>query len=199
MRKSSNAAIRITGAGALALLMASATFAAPSRGDHRGATSSHRSYRENERFNVSGKISSFSRERDGYRVQLDRGRDSYWIPSSRIRNRSSFRVGVSIVLGGVYRGGRYDIDDVNWPVSGGYRDDYVRGIVARIDFRSGTLLLRDASSGRTIDVDMRDTARSSRVDLNDLRRGDSITLTGEWYGGGRFIADRIDSVSSGRW
>src|ERR1043166_3798205 len=141
MRKSSSAVLRITGAGALALLMASATFAAPPRDNQRENQRGTISRRENQRTNISGKISSFTRERDGYRVQLDRGRDSYWIPSSRIRNRNDFRIGVSIVLGGYYRGGRFDVDDVSWPVNSSYRDDYVRGIVERVDLRSGTLLL----------------------------------------------------------
>ncbi|MEA2491374.1 MAG: hypothetical protein QOH21_3166, partial [Acidobacteriota bacterium] len=79
-----------------------------------------------------------------------------------------------------------------------YRNDNVRGVVERVDYRSGVLLLRETSTGRTMDVDMRQTARSSRVDLSDLRRGDYVELSGEWLRGGRFAADRIESVDSGR-
>ena len=66
------------------------------------------------------------------------------------------------------------------------------------DIRDGFLLLRDASTRRTIQVDMRDTRRSRRIDLRDLRRGDSVTLSGEWLRGGRFVADGIESVNSRR-
>jgi hypothetical protein len=81
---------------------------------------------------------------------------------------------------------------------GSYRNESIRGVVKRIDFRSGVLLLRDASTGRTIDVDMRDTARSNRVDFGDLRRGDYVTLSGQWRRGGAFEANRIQSVDSRR-
>ena len=42
------------------------------------------------------------------------------------------------------------------------------------------------------------TRRSSRIDLGDLRRGDSVTLSGQWLRGGRFEADGIESVNSRR-
>lgn len=195
--------LQIAGAGVLALALAATASAAPARNDNdRGRTESRNnnsSYRDNQRVNATGKVTSFARENGGYRVQLDRGHDSYWIPESHMGNRGrNLRVGVQIVLGGVYRGGRINVDAVNWPNEAGYRDDYVRGVVERVDLRSGTLLLRDSSSRQTIAVDMRDTRRSSRIDLGDLRRGDAVTLSGQWLRGGRFVADGIDSVNSRR-
>jgi len=213
MNKSRKSVWNVAGAGALALLMTTTTsaFAAPpqrgndrrpdtsasQRNDHRNEG---RSYRDNERVNVSGNVTSFAQERGGYRVQLDRGRDSFWIPATRLGNRNrDLRVGVSIVLGGIFRGGRIDVDAVSWPGDrGGRRDDFLRGVVERVDLRNGSLLLRDSSSRRTVEVDMRDTRRSSRIDLGDLRRGDAITLAGNWERGGVFDADRIESFDSGR-
>ncbi len=156
-----------------------------------------RSYRENDRVRTSGRITALTPERDGYRVQLDRGRNSYWIPASRMRDhRNGLRVGVSIVLGGIFRGGRIDVDDIGWPDDRGYgyNADYVRGTVERVDFRSGVLLLRDSRNGGTVEVDMRDTRRTSRIDFEDLRRGDYVELTGIWQRGGFFVAERIESV-----
>jgi hypothetical protein len=170
----------------------------PSHDTRNDSRNGSGSYRDNQRVNASGRITSLSHERDGYRVQLDRGRESYWIPASRMRNRNNLRVGVSIVLGGIFRGGRIDVDAVNWPGDRGYNDNYVRGTVERIDYRSDVLLLRDANTGRTIEVDMRDTRRSSRLDLNDLRRGDYIEVSGDWLRGGTFVADRIEAVDGGR-
>jgi hypothetical protein len=215
MKTNSKSVLNVAGAGALALVMATSAFAAPQRGsnqrddnsnNNRGRTESrndNNSYRDNQRVNGSGKVTSMARENGGYRVQLDRGRESYWIPSSRINNRGrDLRVGVSIVLGGIFRGGRVDVDAVSWPDDRGYGSrnyDSVRGVVERVDYRSNVLLLRETSTGRTIEIDMRDTRRSSRVDLNDLRRGDRVTLTGQWQRGGLFSADSIDSVNTGRW
>ena len=96
------------GAGAIALLLATPSFA-QSRGDgnrnnnndRNGQTSardnSNRSngnnaYRENQRINETGKVTSFSRERDGYRVQLDRANHSFWVPQSTFGNRARDRL-----------------------------------------------------------------------------------------------------------
>jgi hypothetical protein len=201
--KRNQSLLHVAGAGALALLMTTSAFAAPAQRapERRNETRDQRggSYRDNERVNVTGKVTSFSRERDGYRVQLDRGRESYWIPSSRMSNRGNdLRVGISVVLGGIFRGGRIDVDAVSWPGDSRYRNDSVRGTVERVDRRDGILLLRDSSTGRTINVDMRDTRRSSRVDVSDLRRGDYIEVSGEWLRGGVFTAERIESVDSRR-
>jgi hypothetical protein len=217
MKTNGKSVLNVAGAGALALALTTSAFAAParpndSRGDwDRGRSDSHdsrggSSYRDNQRVNVSGRVTSLNQERDGYRVYLDRGRDSFWIPASHMRNRGNdLRVGISIVLGGIFRGGRIDVDAVSWPNDRGYDNrnyergrDSVSGVVERIDERRAVLLLRDTSSRRTIEVDMRDTRNDRRVDLSDLRRGDYVRLSGDWERGGLFDAERIDSVDSGR-
>jgi hypothetical protein len=166
-------------------------------------SNNNRSYRENERVNATGRVTAFSHERDGYRVQLDRG-GSFWVPESRIRNHvRDLRVGISIALGGIFRGGSINVDAVSWPGdNGGYygnnsgygNEGYVRGVVQGIDFRRDVMTLRDDASGRLIDVDLRGTQRTSRLDANDLRRGDYVTLSGGWLRGGIFSASRIESV-----
>jgi hypothetical protein len=155
----------------------------------RGRVDQSNSYRENQRANISGRVQSFSRERNGYRVHLDSG--SYWIPESRFGNRArDLRAGVSLSLGGIFNGGVFGIDAVSWPASSGYGTDqgYVRGVVQQVDYRSGTLTLRDASTGRLFDVDMRE-AGGARVG-----RGDYVTLSGQWIQGNVFAAYRVDSV-----
>ena len=169
-----------------------------SSNDSNRRNDSNRGYRDNERVTVQGRVSSFSRERDGYRVNLDRGGDSYWLPSSHLRGRD-LRVGVSIRLGGVFRGGTIYVDDLGWPDNGygynnGYNNGYLRGVVDRVDYRRGLVVVRDDSSGRFVTVDMYRADR--RV---DLRRGDYVTLSGDFTRGGVFEAYRVDSVRSGRW
>jgi hypothetical protein len=158
-------------------------------------------YRDNQRVAVSGRVTSFNRERDGYRVQLDRN-GSYWIPASRLGNRArDLRVGISLNIGGIFRGGAIGIDAVSWPVNASYGTGYgneqgnVRGVIERVDYRSGILTLRDDATGRLLDVD---TARGSRLDVNDVRPGDYVTLSGEWLGNDVFAAYRIDSVNTSR-
>lgn len=211
MKDLSRAFVRFAGAGTVAALLASPAFAAGraddgrydrGRGDdrrveQRGSYDNH-SYRENERVNATGRITAFSRERDGYRVQLDRG-GSFFVPQSRLRNHvNDLRVGINISLGGIFRGGRIDVDAVSWPGDDrgyGYgAQGYVRGVVQSIDRRRDLMTLRDDATGRLFDVDLRETRRTSRLDASDLRRGDFVTLSGDWLRGGLFSAYEIESV-----
>ena len=149
-------------------------------------------YRENQRVNVSGRVQSFNRERDGYRVYLDNG--NYWVPASRFGNRArDLRVGISLSFGGIFRGGVFGIDAVSWGGGSGYGYDqgYVRGIVQQVNYRSETMTLRDASTGRLFEVDMR-SAGNAR-----LGRGDYVTLSGQWVRGNVFAVYRVDSVNRG--
>ena len=170
------------------------------RNDNR-ASSSSRSYRENERVALSGRVSSFTRESNGYRVRLDRGQ-SFFVPEAYYRShRSNFRLGVSINLGGIFRGGDIWVDGGNYPEYGGYGYDngYIRGVVDRVDYRTGIAWLRDDASGRLIEADMRDAGRYSRIDGRDLRRGDRVELSGQWLRGNVFAVEQIDSVRTGRY
>lgn len=195
--------LKSVAAGALAFIVAVPVFA-QSRGDYRRNDNNNdynnnrnnpasRSYRENERITMQGKVSSFTKERDGYRMQLDRGRESYWVPQSYFRNRTP-RVGISITLGGVWRGGSVYVDDVNWPDDGAYRgrgaydQQFIRGRVERVDRRDGIVWLREARTGRSISVDLR--GNQERL----LRRGEYVELTGSWQRNGVFNAYRIDNI-----
>jgi len=205
-------ATKAAGAGAIALLLATPAFA-QSRGDWNrnnntnndrngqgsyqrddgNRSNDNNSYRENQRINATGKVTSFSHERDGYRVQLDRGQ-SFWVPQAKFGNRArDLRVGVSITLGGIFRGGSIYADAVSWPDQGygyGYHEAFVRGVIERVDYRTGTVWLRD--SGRLIAADV--NGRSLRT----LRRGEYVELSGQWIRGGVFDVARIDSIRGRR-
>jgi len=84
-----------------------------------------------------------------------------------------------------------------------YRNDnreFVRGVIERIDYRRDVIVLREGRGGRriTVDMDRVDQRRRNRLDESDLRRGDVVTLAGEWRRGGVFEAFRIADVDSGR-
>lgn len=206
-------ASKAAGAGAIALLLATPALAQQSRGDwnrnnddqrqsrdtrgtdNRSRDNTNNSYRENQRINTSGRISSFSHERDGYRVRIEGNDRSFWVPQSSFGSRArDLRVGVSIGLGGIFRGGSIYVDAVSWPNDGyaygngygnGYDRRFVRGVIERVDRRDGTLLVRDEGSGRVITAD-------TRSDLRGLRRGDFVELRGQWVRGGVFDVARIE-------
>jgi hypothetical protein len=210
-------ATKAAGAGAVALLLATPAVA-QSRGDwsrndgdqnrqttrdsrdSRGYDNNNRSresYRENERVNLSGKVSSFSHERDGYRVRLEGNEHSFWVPESSFRGRQ-LRAGISIGFGGVFRGGSIYVDAVSWPGDGygynsgyGYDNGFVRGVVERVDYRDATLRIRDERSGRIIVADIAGD-RYGRSELRGLRRGDFVELRGQWIRGGVFDVARLE-------
>jgi hypothetical protein len=169
--------------------------------------SRNNTYRNESRDNhisEHGRISRFTHERDGYRVWLDRGTRSYWIPESRL-GRRRLSIGLDIRLGGIFNGTYVDVDALGWPGDPYYNDPYyapapyyadggyLSGRVERVDYRYGTLLLRDARSGRVVEVDMRAADRRGGLDLGDVRPGDRITLDGTWDRG-YFHAFRIDRL-----
>jgi hypothetical protein len=170
-----------------------------SRNDNRATGTANRSYRENDHVALSGRISSFSHESNGYRVRLDRGQ-SFFVPESYYRSHTrNFGIGVSINLGGIFRGGDIYVDAGNYPVYGAYDNGYVRGVIDRVDYRTGIAWLRDDASGRLIEADLRDAGRYSRIDGRDLRRGDYVELTGQWLRGNIFAVQQIDGVQTGRY
>ena len=182
--------------------------------DSRGDRRDDRGRVERRDLSARGHVTNLYRERDGYRVQIDRGSQWYYVPQSAWRNSRGnrnfdLRVGVSINLGGGYYDDRgYISCNDAWVDDGysygdsGYRDDYISGTVERVDYRRNVIELRESRSGRYVTVDMRQADRRGRrgrgVDVSDLRRGDYIEVEGQWARGHVFLADRIDGVDSRR-
>jgi len=197
--------VKTAGAGALALAVAVPMFAQSQYDQRRGNDDNNRnrgdysrSHRENERVTAQGRITTFSRERDGYRVQLDQGRDSYWVPESYFRNRGNdLRVGVSLSLGGIFRGGSIYVDSVNWPDQRGERgfgergvnEQFIRGRVERVDYRNGNVWVREEGTRRSVTIDLRNDNASRR-----FRRGDYVQVTGRFQRNGIFDAYRINEI-----
>ena len=189
-------AVKAAGAGAVALLLATPSFA-QSRGDwsrndsNRGGQttvtrsrdnrSNNYGNRETQRVVAPGRINAFNREREVFRPRFEhRDRD--------------FRNGLSINVGGVFRGGAFAVGVGRVPYAYApvpvYSGSLVRGMVERVDYRDGTMLVRDDATGRVIRADV-----AGGYGLGNLRSGDYVQLTGQWLGGGIFNAVRIDNLS----
>ena len=144
----------------------------------------------------SGRVTKYDRYRDGYRVYVSGAPYPFFVSGAQW-NRSPFRVGVAINIGGYYNPtyGYYDYyDNAYYGNGAGYAGDYVQGYVDRVDYRRGTFTVQDPRSRQFITVVMRNRDRF----FDDLRRGDYVEVSGGWDRGGVFAGYRIDDVDPGR-
>lgn len=194
---------------AVSTLFVTSTFAeSRPRNEADWRRAERREERREDRRNLSaqGRVTNLHRERDGYRLQLDRGSQWYYVPSSAWRGRNrGLSIGVSVRLDGGYYGDRGYIYVSNADVYDDYRyrrgrrSGYVSGVVRRIDHRRDVMEIRDQRSGRYITVDARRADRRRYgIDVSDIRRGDYVELEGAWVRGNVFKADRIDALDSRR-
>lgn len=142
---------------------------------------------------VEGRVRSAVRDRDGYRVYLERSTYSFFVPASLL-GRRPLRAGAEVRLDGVLRGGTVWVDDIDWRDRIDRYDDTVTGRVDRFNRFEQRIVIRD-DRGRMIDIDLRSVdERHRRFDIGDIHRGDRITVRGRWERG-TFYAFRIENVS----
>ncbi len=182
--------------------------------------------RSDGRVTMLGHISRYEHERGGYRIWFGGSLYPYWVPESYFF-RHRIGIGLDLRLGGIFRDGAVYVNYLGWPGDAYYNDPYyydagyangyangysasvgaygagaydegfVRGTVDSIDYRTGTLYLRDDYSRRVITVDMRRVdGRSSSVDFGDLRPGDRVSLRGAWLDGNVFAAARLEGAGA---
>ncbi|HEX3578630.1 MAG TPA: hypothetical protein VHY33_08720 [Thermoanaerobaculia bacterium] len=149
---------------------------------------------------VEGRVSRFVHERGGYRVWVDGGRFPVWIPEARISLFPRLRVGLSIRFGGYYDPlGYLDAYDYynDGYYGGGYGGAYssglLRGVVETVDYRRGTMVVRDDVSGSFVTTLIRDRR------LETLRPGDYVEVAGDWTRSGLFEGLRLEDVRDGRY
>jgi hypothetical protein len=151
---------------------------------------------------LEGRISRYEHERGGYRIWVDGGRFPVWIPEARIGLFPHLRIGLSLRFGGYYDplgyleaydyyndgyygGGVYD--------RGSYSSGLLRGVVETVDYRRGTLVLRDDVSGSFVTTLIRDRR------LETLRPGDYVEIAGDWTRSGVFEGLRLEDTRDGRY
>lgn len=147
---------------------------------------------------VRGRVSRFEHERGGWRIWIDGGRFPVWIPEARIGLFPHLRVGLSLGFGGYYDPlgylDAYDYYDGASPYyagvgvynSGASTAGILRGVVETVDYRRGTLVLRDEVSGNFVTTIIRDRR------LEDLRPGDYAEISGDWTRNGVFEGLRLE-------
>jgi hypothetical protein len=151
---------------------------------------------------VEGRVSRFVHERGGYRIWVDGGRFPVWIPEARIGLFPHLRIGLSLRFGGYYDPLGYleAYDYYNDGYYGGgyyggstYSSGLLRGVVETVDYRRGTLVLRDDVSGGFVTTLIRDRR------LETLRPGDYAEIAGDWTRAGVFEGLRLEDTRDGRY
>ena len=164
---------------------------------------------------VEGRIRDIDRDRNQIVIRLDRGGYALFVePQMRVetisnrRGRTNVRQlerGDSIrATGTVDRAGRMDVNRLTLVREEDDRrdrnDSYLTGIVQSVDRRGEVLWLEVQRTGRIVGVNVRRVDRNSRrFDVDDLRRGDRITVRGDWQSTGRFEAERVEIDRSAQW
>jgi hypothetical protein len=147
-----------------------------------------------------GHVTRISPYNDGYRVWLDRGGYPFFIPEARFR-LFPLRLGLNIRFGGIWDPlGYYNVYDVGpyGAYGGAYGGGYatsgdLRGVVESVDYRRGTLVLRDDISGSFVTT----VLRGNDPRLGDLRPGDYVDLSGAWNRSGVFDAFNVVDIRGG--
>ncbi|HEV8431765.1 MAG TPA: hypothetical protein VGR95_00015 [Thermoanaerobaculia bacterium] len=150
-------------------------------------------------FYHDGRISRIEHWNGGYRVWFGGFGYPFFVPEARFR-LFNWRVGLSVHLGGYWNPlGYYDYyDGVDPYYTNGYyapnvaTSGYVRGVVESVDYRRGSMVIRDDASGSFVTILMRgDDPR-----FDSLRNGDYVSVSGDWVRG-YFQAYRVDNVDDG--
>lgn len=200
----------------VAIAIAVATLATPSLfadSRHRDRTNDDWRYgRNGRRVTVEGRIRSIETERNGFVIRLSGGELIFAARNTDVDshgNRRNVRVrdldrGDRIRATGVLESrGMLYVDDIDLlrddDDRGRDRDRYdarvITGVVEGVEVRRGILWLRDERTGRTVEVRVRHRERDDAArDLDDLRRGDRISVGGEFQRNGNFEADRIERL-----
>ena len=166
----------------------------PQRNDNRSydrsqSQSYNRAPARNESRYFQGRVNRVERYNGGYRVWVGGAGYPFFISASRW-SRFPLHVGLNIRLGGYWDPiGYYNVNDVGPYATAGD----LHGIVESVDYRRGSVVLRDDVSGSFVTA----VLRGNDPRLGDLRTGDYVTLTGAWNRNGLFDAYNVADLRSG--
>jgi hypothetical protein len=163
---------------------------------------------------VEGIIRDIDRDRNEFVIRLDRGGyvlvaepdtriDAVSNRRGRARVRQLERGDVIRATGSVSRGRMY-VDRISLLREEDDRRDaddrILTGIVQNVDRRDNVIWVQVHRSNRVVAVDVRRVDRNSRrFDVDDVRRGDRISVRGDWQRNGRFEAERVEVDRGAGW
>lgn len=184
MKNLSNIAV----AAGLAVLLGTPAFAVANPYQYQRVQTSN----VNGRITTQGHITQMAREGDMYRITLDNGGFSYFVPVTMARDRD-LRVGDMVSLSGYPSSNGITVDlatPVNHPYYGTVAGP-MSAIVLSTNRHYNYLSVRDEATGRRFKVDVRsmDTRRS--VNVWRLRPGDRIVVSGNWENRNTFDATTV--------
>jgi hypothetical protein len=155
------------------------------------------------RISMQGHVTGLVADGAGYRVTLDNGGYSYWVPAATITDRN-IRVGDYVRFGGYGHDGLITVDDAAYLGGPNYRPYYngepmyssapegaLAGTIQYVNRHYNYLDMRADGTGRMVRIDVRNMDTRGSVNVWRLRPGDHINVTGGWENRGRFQADRV--------
>lgn len=184
---------------------------------HREATNGRYDDRHSSRrVTVEGRISDIDRDRNGFVIRLNRGQRVLFAEGDTrvesVSNRQHRRARVRQLEQGDYvratgtlnGRGAVVVDRITLVREEDDRRDrddrYLTGIVERVDRRGNVVYVNLQRSTRVVAVDVRNVDRNNRrYDVDDLRRGDRVTIRGDWRRDGRFEAERVEVDRGAGW
>jgi len=154
------------------------------------------------RISTQGHVTGLIADGAGYRVTLDNGGYSYWVPAATITDRN-IRMGDYVRFDGYGRDGLVTVDNAAWLGGSEYRPYYgqpmyssapegaLTGTVQSVNRHYHFFDMRADGTGRMVRVDVRNMDTRGSVNVWRLRPGDRINVTGGWEERGHFQADRV--------
>ncbi len=154
------------------------------------------------RISMQGHVTALVIDGAGYRVTLDNGGYSYWVPADTISDRN-IRMGDYVRFDGYGRDGLVTVDTAAYLGGPEYRpynsqpmyssapEGALTGTVQSVNRHYNFFDMRADGTGRMVRVDVRNMDTRGSVNVWRLRPGDRINVTGGWENRGHFQADRV--------
>ena len=156
------------------------------------------------RITYQGHVNSMTADGAGYRVTLDNGGYTYWVPAATITDRN-IHMGDYVRFDGYGRNGIVTVDTAAYLGGSDYRpynngqpmysnapdSAAMSGTVQSVNRHYNYFEMRADGTGRMIRVDVRNMDTRGSVNVWRLRPGDHVNVTGGWENRGRWQADRV--------
>ena len=189
MRDKMRFAVKLVGAGALTALLATAALAAPAprNGGQWDSGRNQQQYGNNRGNRQSAQQGNVKRGQVDTRGQGNYGHGQQAnVRRGQVDTRRQGNYGYR-QPGTVYQV-RVDIGRQGNYGYGYQQQGILRGIVEGINPRYGTMTIRDEATGRFVSIDMQ---QMSGRGFRGLRRGEFVTVYGQWEGRNTFAAYQI--------